>query len=196
MQLRSNKIILLMYVIFNTAQVFAQDDIEAKLQGIAQIQSVFTTTNSVSTIIKQPDNIDNINWQQVFMVKISNQFQFSIASNRDVTIDKISLTLDGTTITNTVTLQLKKPVKPVKSNKLTVNTSQPLEYLFSADNIMQPIGQITKGYTLLGITPSITANDYLGYQTYMYKVLDVTFNWHDATSYNQSTNKFLMVYAK
>ena len=196
MQLRSNKIILLMYVIFNTAQVFAQDDIDAKLQGIAQIQSVFTTTNSVSTIIKQPDNIDNINWQQVFMVKISNQFQFSIASNRDVTIDKISLTLDGTTITNTVTLQLKKPVKPVKSNKLTVNTSQPLEYLFSADNIMQPIGQITKGYTLLGITPSITANDYLGYQTYMYKVLDVTFNWHDATSYNQSTNRFLMVYAK
>ena len=193
MQLRSNKIILLMYVIFNTAQVFAQDDIDAKLQGIAQIQSVFTTTNSVSTIIKQPDNI---NWQQVFMVKISNQFQFSIASNRDVTIDKISLTLDGTTITNPVTLQLKKPVKPVKSNKLTVNTSQPLEYLFSADNIMQPIGQITKGYTLLGITPSITANDYLGYQTYMYKVLDVTFNWHDATSYNQSTNRFLMVYAK
>jgi hypothetical protein len=61
---------------------------------------------------------------------------------------------------------------------------------------MQPIGQITKGYTLLGITPSITANDYLGYQTYMYKVLDVTFNWHDATSYNQSTNRFLMVYAK
>ena len=185
-----------MCVVFNTTQVFAQDDIDAKLQGIAQIQSVFTTTNSVSTIIKQPDNIDNINWQQVFMVKISNQLQFSIASNRDVTIDKISVTLDGTTITNPVTLQLKKPVKPFKSNKLTANTSQPIEYLFSADNIMQPIGQITKGYTLLGITPSITANDYLGYQTYMYKVLDVTFNWHDATSYNQSTNKFLMVYAK
>ncbi len=202
MKLQLSKLILSLCIGLNVTHVFAQSDTDKQVQSISQVQSaligtnntITTNTNGQTNAVESMTILNNIDWQQIFIVRINNQWQFSIQSKQDLTIDKISLTLDGVTITNKVNLQLINQLSPAKLDKQA--SQKPVQYLFSADNLMQQIQQISKGYNLLGITKSITANDYLGYQNYIYKVINVTFDWHNATSYNQSTNRFLMVYAK
>ena len=173
MKLQLSKLILSLCIGLNVTHVFAQSDIDKQVQSISQVQSaligtnntITTNTNVQTNAVESMTILNNIDWQQIFMVKINNQWQFSIQSKQDLTIDKISLTLDGVTITNKVNLQLINQLSPAKLDKQA--TQKPVQYLFSADNLMQQIQQISKGYNL-----------------------------HNATSYNQSTNRFLMVYAK
>ena len=80
MKLQLSKLILSLCIALNITHVFAQSDIDKQVQSISQVQSALVGTNNTITINTNGQTNDtessitilnNIDWQQIFMVRIN-----------------------------------------------------------------------------------------------------------------------------
>ena len=146
--------------------------LDKKLQVIPQLESAFNPQTAVVT------TINNRSWRQAgISLSINNQWQLSMSSKQPITVNRISLSLNNVKVANQVNLVL--------------DATHPANYLLTPSVIPLP-----NKYKLLGIVQQLNADTYVGYQNYMGSLLKVTLDWHDATSYNEASTNFLIVYAK
>jgi len=153
---------------------------DKKVKAMSQLESAFALTSSTVTT-KVPVKIKA---QSDLELHISNHWQLEFKGRQNLTVNKISLTMDNVTVANHVTLLIPDNKTPVK-------------YLFASDNLNQQVQTITKGYKILGITQQLSANDYQGYEDYRYKPVKVTLTYTDnQQGYNETAIHFLLLYAK
>jgi hypothetical protein len=174
--LNNTKYILFLGLILFFNITYAEDK---KLQALPKLESIFIPQSEVINT----NVINKKNWSQSELgLKINNQWQLTISSQKDIIIKKISIEIDDVVVANDVNLIIKPTLVA--------------HYLFSSDNFYKQIQRLITGYKLLGITQILSGNDYIGYQNYFYKPIKLTLNWLDSNSYNETTVNFMMVYAK
>lgn len=172
------KSFVLLLLLSTTA--FADESVSIKNQAINQVESIFNAQQNIMTVVANtvksplPTDID---------VSLSNKWLFTIKSKQAITINRISITLDGVTVANPVGVDLKPNVAS--------------KYLFSSGNLPQTIASITKGYNVFGAYRQITADQFQGYSEYRYKVAIISINWVDANkNFKQSDINMMLVMAK
>ena len=169
----------LLLVAYSTT-IFASELSDKKIKGLAQLESAFALTSETMTTKTTP----KIKAQPNLELQINNQWQLEFKSQQNITINKISLTIDNVTVANQVNLLIPENKTPVK-------------YLFASDNLNQQVQITTKGYKILGLMQQLLANDYQGYEDYRYKVVRVTLtHTNNQQIYNETTTNFLLLYAK
>ncbi len=163
-----------------TSTAFADEAVTLKNQAMNQIESMFDAQQNIMTVIPDtvktqlPNDID---------ISISNKWIFTIKSKQAITINRISITLDGVTVVNPVGVEIKPNV--VKN------------YLFNSGNLPQAIASLTKGYNVFGAYRQISAEQFKGYSDYRYKVATVSINWMDVNkNFMQSDINMMLVMAK
>lgn len=163
-----------------TITAFANELSDKKIKALSKLESAFALTSDTVTTKISP----KIKSQPDLELQINNQWQLEFKSQQNITINKISLTIDNVTVANQVNLLIPEKKTPVK-------------YLFASDNLNQQLQIITKGYKILGLMQQLLANDYQGYEDYRYKVVRVTLTYTDNQQiHNETTTNFLLLYAK
>lgn len=151
-----------------------------KQQAASIIESAYLPTSSAYTVTTTPTN--QVPWSDLD-VSITNQWQLVIKSKSAYNIQKISLTIDGTTLSNNVDIKLKPNV--------------PATYFFYDVKLGSIVQQIISGYKFLGVYRKITGDDFSGFNNLLYKKIQVTISWLDnANNYNQATTNYMMVITK
>lgn len=162
--------------------VYADNTGKSQVTPTTQLESQFMpqTQNNTFTITS---TVNQVNWPVGLAVEIDNQWQFSFKSSKPITISRIAVAIDDTTIANQINLQLKPEV--------------PAHYFLSDVNLQKVVESIVQGYKFIGVYKQISSNDFAGFSIYKYKTLQVTISWLDSfKNYNQSTSKFMLVMAK
>lgn len=164
----------LMMLLLLSTSAFADEAIVLKNQAINQIESMFNAKQNTMSIISQktpfPNDID---------ISISNKWVLSVKSKEALTINRITLRLDGMSVVNPLGIEVKPNV--VKT------------YLFDSGNLPQAI---TNGYNVFGAFKQINAEQFKGYSDYRYKIITVTLDWLDTKkNFKQSDVRLMLVMA-
>ena len=154
------------------------NEIDSQTQGLLLVKSAFAPQADTYTVFSQVTP-----WPDDLNVTIDNQWQFKFHSSKAIHLTKLTLSIDGQSISNHLNLQLHPKV-----------TSP---YFFSEVNLQQVVQSLTSGYKFIGVYKHVSADDFYGFSTYRYKKLQVTVAWSDVNkNYSQSTTNFMLVMAK
>lgn len=179
--IRGLKIILLILGLYTVViqNSYAADVLSSKTAAIQQIESSFMPKYNILSI----ESGNMVSFPTYLNVAIDNKWQFVFKSKQALTISKITLTMDNISITNSLNLEIKP------------NTSA--YYFFTDANLKQIIQKSTAGYKFLGVYKQINADDFIEFDIYGYKKLQVTIIWLNSDkSYYQSVTNFMLIYAK
>ncbi len=157
--------------------------LDSKTKAFQQIESALTT--KPDTFSMESGNM--ISFPTYLNVTVDNKWQFSIKSKQAITISRIMLTIDDTSMANTMNLGVKPNIAAY--------------YFFTDVNLQQVVQSYGAGYKFLGAYKQINADDFNSFANYSYKKLQVTISWSDDDksankSYYQSVTNFLLVFAK
>ncbi len=155
---------------------YAED--EHKVQALEQLKSVFVS--QVDTLT--PISANPIALPSTLEISINNQWEFNIKSKTSITIARIAIAIDDTTVSNQVNIELQ-------SNKT-------IHYFFSGLKLQEVMQSITNKDKFIGVYKQITADELVGFSNYRYKKLQVTLTWLENKIYNQSTINFMLVFCK
>lgn len=157
------------------------DEIPApKQQAMLKIESSFALQTTRFTDVTTPSQVS---WPSGLDVTIDNSGRFNFKSKSAISISKITVSINSTTADNKVDLKLQPNIIE--------------HYFFSSEPIKDTVSSIDKGYKFLGVYKQINANDFSGYSSYRYKIIQVGVSWTDEKkAYNQSNTDFMLLMAK
>lgn len=176
----SKKIIFSILSTLFISSIHADDIPVVKQQAMLKIESSFALQTTRFTDVSTPSQVT---WPSGLDVTIDNSGRFNFKSKTAISISKITVTINNTTADNKVDLKLQP------------NTIA--HYFFSSEPIKDTVSSIDKGYKFLGVYKQINANDFSGYTSYRYKIIQVGVSWTDEKKiYNQSNTDFMLLMAK
>lgn len=172
------KICLSLFMLSATLSFAANTVSSVKMQAAASIESAFMPSASVLTV--QPD-VTNVPWNDLD-VSITNQWQVIIKSKNPYNVQQISLTINGTTLTNNVNIQLKPNAAST--------------YFFYDVKLDPIIKSLVGGKKFIGVYSKVSGNDFAGFNNFQYQKAKLTISWIDGSgNYYQSSNNFMLVTA-
>ena len=180
---KASKLILSINLLLIVSTTYADDKTNIKTNAFQQIESTLATKSDTFSM----ESANMISFPTYLNVTVDNKWQFSIKSKQAITVSRIMLTIDDTSMVNTMNLEVKPNVSAY--------------YFFTAVNLQQIVQSYGAGYKFLGVYKQINADDFNSFTNYSYKKLQVSISWSDDNktankSYYQSVTNFLLVFAK
>ncbi len=157
--------------------VCSNADENRKVVAQNKIESAFVPIVKPYTIIADPASGSN------FTTSIDNKWQVSIRSSQPAQISNLALIIDGYIMAQVTSLSLQP--------------NQTISYLFADNSLNQVINSIGKGYKYLGAFKQVSANQFVGFNNFNYRRLQLRITWTDQDkNYHQDMSDFLLVFAK
>lgn len=172
-------IILSIDLLLIAGTTYADDKLNLKTDAFQQIESTLVAKTDTFSM----ESANMISFPAYLNVAIDNKWQFIIKSKQAINISKIMITIDDTSMTNTINLEVKPNIAAY--------------YFFTDVNLQHIVQNYIPGYKFLGAYKQINADDFNSFDSYYYKKLQVTISWKDTNKdYYQSATNFLLVFAK